>query len=335
MTAFTGGIACDIAWARPATIPCPIINYSGPAFAGVEQLAAWGQPYMVGFESATTRAYAGGDAGAEDARALLDVLRTIPGYLEGNHSTWMCAADANSTPAWALPGVTDYFARAADEFLAVGYRPHITFGYGNPEASRAARAGIATRGLRGERWGIGTWREGEGYGANTPPAASTAAMLQSGNTPGPADGTDLDWLYLPLEELGFYGGPAGGALSIDVSQEDTMYGKDSAGRYYKDSPGVWVALTAAEAAAVYTAALGGAKITVLDLGDPINVVAANAATVADMKKLGLVPPTGAGTAPVPVDTSALETAIVAAETANNASAGAIAQAKAALAAVKG
>lgn len=99
--------------------------------------------------------------------------------------------------------------------------------------------------------------------------------------------------------------------TISPTVEDTMYGKDSKGTYYKDTPGAWVTLSKPEAAAVYAALLNGAKLTILDLGDPLNVVAANAQTIADLGKLGLVPGTVAP-APAPVDLSEVQAAFTAA-----------------------
>lgn len=335
MSALTDDRALDIAWARPASIPCPLINYSGPAFAGLEQLLAWGQPFIIGFESSTTRAYAGYAEGRVDARALLDVLRTIPDYLSGNYSTWMCAADANSTPAWALPGVQDYFAGAADEFLAIGYRPKITFGYGNPEASAAAVAGVNGRGLRGERWGIGTWREGEGGGPNQPPAVSTAAMLQSGNTPGPAEGTDLDWLYLPIAQLGFNNGPSSPTPARSETDMDICWGKNMNGdtqtwlangsvasHQFTGAPGAY---GIPQDALDYHAANPTVEIRLVSPGVLDTLYASRPEVLTAAIARAVATP---GSGPTPPDTTAIEAAIVAADTA-------IEQAKQALAAVKG
>lgn len=211
MSELTGKTGADVAWARPADIPADVIlNYSGPAFAGLEQIRAWGKPYLLGFESTTTRAYAGYDAGVVDAQQLRGVAATIPGYLESSCGAWYCAADERSTPAWALGGITDYGRAFRDVF-----GPTVPLiGYGNPDARRAAAAGSGAPFLP---WGIGTWGEGEGGYPNQPPASSECALVQSGNTAGPAPGTDLNWLYQPLELFRAYGGPAGAPPSSSTS----------------------------------------------------------------------------------------------------------------------
>lgn len=220
MTVRTGEIAADVAWARPPVIPAALIlGYSGPAFAGLGQIQSWGKPFLLGYESITTRAYSGTDGGIADAQQLISVARTIPGYVEGNCGLWFCAADENSTPAWALSFITEYAAAFTATVRAVGWYPQVELPYGNPEAFNAALAGIAQAGGTGGAWGVGTWRCGEGGGPNQPPADSDAWLLQSGNTPGPADGTDLDWLYVPLDKFGAWGGPAPTPL---IALEDNM-----------------------------------------------------------------------------------------------------------------
>lgn len=210
MSARTSLVLADVAWARPdnlGQVVDAILGYSGPAFPGIDWIRHWGKPFLLGFESSTTRAYAGGDAGAEDARQLIDVARTLPGYVESGCGLWWCSADSPSTPAWALPGCTEYGRRFVLECLTADWRPTITLPYGNRAASSAGVTGAIAAGVTSAMWGVGTWDFNEGRGAYQLPDDSDAAVLQSANTPGPADGTDYDALYRPLEELGFYGGP--------------------------------------------------------------------------------------------------------------------------------
>lgn len=226
MTARLPLLCGDVAWgARGLSMgPYDLVNgYSGPAFPGLDQIHAWGKPFLLGFESATTRAYAGGDAGAVDAQELIGVARTLPGYLEAHCGFWMCAADANSTPAWALGNITDYFRRASLEILSAGWVPARGFGYGNRDAAMAATDGIVAAGLPGDEWGVGTWGYGEGGGTNQLPGDSDAALVQSGNTPGLVDGTDLNAMYQPLDYFGAYGGPAADVPSAPTAPpEDEM-----------------------------------------------------------------------------------------------------------------
>lgn len=225
MNARTPLIAADVAWgARGIGIPAELIlGYSGPAYAGLDQIRAWAKPFLLGYESTTTRSYAGGDAGQADIEQLISVARTIPGYLKGGCGFWMCAADETSTPAWAWPGITDYFRRATARYLAEIGQPPAVPPYGNRDAVAAAHAGIVAGGGIPLDWGVGTWGYGEGRGANQPPDVSDAAMLQSGNTPGPAEGTDLDWLYVPLERFRAWGGPTPAPSPLpSTSEEDDM-----------------------------------------------------------------------------------------------------------------
>ncbi len=210
MSARTSLVLADVAWARPENLGAVvdgILGYSGPAFPGLDWIRHWGKPFLLGFESSTTRAYAGGDAGAEDARQLISVARTLPGYIENNCGAWWCSADSPNTPGWAVPGCTEYARRFVLECIGIGWRPTIGLPYGNRDASSAGVAGAIAAGIGSGMWGVGTWNFGEGGGAFQLPSDSDAVILQSGNTPGPADGTDYDALYRPLEELGFYGGP--------------------------------------------------------------------------------------------------------------------------------
>lgn len=196
MGARTGQTGADVAWARPSEIPADLIlGYSGPARPTVEQINAWGKPFLLGFESATTRAYAGRDAGIADAQWHESRARDL-GY-PADCGTWVCAADTPSTPAVFWPAIRDYFA--AWRSVIGPTRPLLA--YGNRDAVREALAGGATL-----AWGVGTWGYGEtSWGA--PPAESDAHLIQSGNNPGPAEGTDLNWLYCPLELFAAWHGP--------------------------------------------------------------------------------------------------------------------------------
>lgn len=196
MAARTGQTGADVAWARPPVIPADLIlGYSGPARPTVEQINAWGKPFLLGFESATTRAYAGWDAGIADAQWHESRAREL-GY-PPECGTWVCAADTPSTPAVFWPAIRDYFA--AWRSVIGPTRPLLA--YGNRDAVREALAGGATL-----AWGVGTWGYGEtSWGA--PPAESDAHLIQSGNNPGPAEGTDLNWCYAPLEVFGAWHGP--------------------------------------------------------------------------------------------------------------------------------
>lgn len=222
MTALLSDRWGDIAWARPPSVD-PFVGmsiYSGPAFPGLDWIRRWNVPVLLGYEGTEERAYAGGDAGAEDARQLIGIAHTLPGYIESGCGFWMCAADRPSTPSWALPNITEYFHRAALELLAVGWIPARGLGYGNRDASLAATDGIVAAGIPGDEWGVGTWGGGEGRGANQLPGDSDAALLQSGNTPGLVDGTDTNGMYQPLEYFGAYGGPRATATTEKAKEAD-------------------------------------------------------------------------------------------------------------------
>lgn len=201
-------IVADVAWgARGVPIPAHGLRvYSGPAWPGMGQLDAWGVPWEVGYESVTTRAYAGHDAGWVDAGQLIGRLRAeCPAYIEQGCSVWFCAADASSTPAWALGQITGYAQGFAARCDAEGFHPATIDPYGNRDAVYAARAGLPPG--RCNLWGVGTWGFGEGGGAYLMPASSDAAVLQSGNTPGPAPDTDYNAVYVPFADLHLMGGP--------------------------------------------------------------------------------------------------------------------------------
>lgn len=301
MTVRTGEVAADVAWGRPGSIPADLIlGYSGPAFPGVAWIQAWGKPFLLGYESTTTRAYAGGDAGAQDADQWVSVARSIPGYLEGRCGFWICCADANSTPAWALPNITEYARRFTVRVVAEVGVPVPGLGYGNPDASAAGAAGITAGGAFGMRWGVGTWGEGEGANPGRPPADSDAALIQSGNTPGPADGTDLDWLYQPLSTFAAFGGPASTPIPhpqeafpmIVLVQNDGMFVK--AGAYYTNGVDV---LRPVESVSDYPQPYPVGNMTghAADLlwHDCVTAEQRNAALDAFLKN----PPTGGGTTP--------------------------------------
>ena len=206
MSARTGELAADVAWARPPAIPVALIcGYNGSARPSAEQVAAWGRPFLCGFESDVVRSYAGGDAGEADAAFSCRSFDEL-GYPR-ECGSWVCAADASSTPAQYLANVTEYGRRYALRMIAGG-RPGPLLAYGNPAAVEAMVAGFRAAGVTGLRWGVGTWGYGEGRGPNQPPAEADVELLQSGNTPGPADGTDLDWLYAPVDVFRAWGGPA-------------------------------------------------------------------------------------------------------------------------------
>lgn len=205
MNVRTGEIAHDVAWARPPAIPGALINvYNGAARPTKEQVDAWGKPVLMGFESATTRSYAAGDAGEADAAFSCTSFDEV-GYPR-ECGSWICAADANSTPPQFLANITDYGRRYALRMI-VGGRSGPILAYGNPDAVEAMCAGIRDAGLVALRWGVGTWGYGEGGGPNQPPAEADAELVQSGNTPGQAEGTDLNWLYAPVSIFAAWGGP--------------------------------------------------------------------------------------------------------------------------------
>lgn len=206
MNTRTGELAADVAWARPASIPVALIlGYNGAARPTMAQVAAWGRPFLCGFESATTRAYAGGDAGEADAAFSCSSFDEL-GYPR-ECGSWVCAADSPSTPAQFLPNVREYGRRYALRQIAGGRSGPIA-AYGNPAAVEALCAGIRDAGLVALRWGVGTWGYGEGRGPNMPPDDADCELMQSGNTPGPAEGTDLNWLYAPVSAFAPLGGPA-------------------------------------------------------------------------------------------------------------------------------
>ncbi len=214
------GTVADVAWARPAVIPDDLImNYSGPAFCGLDQVKAWGKPYLLGYESSTTRAYAGGGAAIPDAQQLLGVARTLPGYIESGCGFWFCAADTPNSPDHVLGWIREYGAEFARQIHAVcGVVPILA--YGNRAAASAACAGIADAGGRPYPWGVGTWGYGEGGAPNSGPSESDAALVQSGNTPGRAEGTDLNWRYVDLAELRPYGLDVAAAPPVTVGTNE-------------------------------------------------------------------------------------------------------------------
>jgi len=284
----TDRIAADVAWSRPPDIPADLIlNYSGPAFAGVEWINRWGKPYLLGFESTTTRAYAGGDAGAVDARQLLGVMRSIPGYLERRCGFWVCAADSPSTPGWALDQVTEYCRRFAAVIVAeVGEVPALA--YGNVDAARAGARGLTAAGAIGREWGVGTWGYGEGGSANRPPRISSAALIQSGNTPGPAEGTDLNWIFTELGAFAAHGGPRT-TTQPKRKAEDVMlfHTSDDGGttvQWYRDADGILVPIEP-----LLAVGLGALDPDVprCDLGGVLGALAWNNATIEARKKMGL------------------------------------------------
>lgn len=251
----------DIAWARPWSV-APYVGmsiYSGPAFPGLEWIRRWNVPVILGYESTEERAYSGEAGGRVDARQLISVARTLPGYVEAGCSFWMCAADRSRTPAWALPQITGYFRVATLEILDSGWAPARGFGYGNRDAALAATDGIVAAGVAGDEWGVGTWLYGEGSWPNALPAESDAALLQSGNTPGLVDGTDCNAMYQPLSYFAAYGGPAAEPEPVVIptqpdDEEDSMrYLVTSDGGHAKkndivctDGDSIWVGFRAGE-----------------------------------------------------------------------------------------
>ena len=215
----TGQIAGDVAFGTPGAIPTDLIcGYSGAAAKPRAQIDAWGRPYLPGFESDPVRAYAGGNGyGAADADQLVGYMDR-EGFPPGN-GYWFCAADSPSTPAQYLANVTAY----AQDFVT-RMRAHGRTGpgtpYGNRAAIFAARDGVIAAGSPVNLWGVGPWGFGEGGYANQPPDTCDADLLQSGNTPGPAPGTDLDWLYAPISRFAALGGPPTPASSSEEEPVD-------------------------------------------------------------------------------------------------------------------
>lgn len=205
MNTRTGELAADVAWARPGGIPVALIaGYNGPARPTVEQIKAWDRPFLCGFESDVVRSYAGGAAGEVDAAFSCRSFDEL-GYPR-DCGSWVCAADASSTPAQYLANIEEYGYRYALRMM-IGGRFGPILVYGNPDAVEALCRGIRRTGLVALRWGVGTWGYGEGRGPDQPPNEADVELLQSGNTPGPAEGTDLDWLYASLEVFHAWGGP--------------------------------------------------------------------------------------------------------------------------------
>jgi hypothetical protein len=125
----------------------------------------------------------------------------------------VCAADASSTDAFYVSNITQYFAA----WRSVLGASRVIWAYGNPTAVEAAIAGGATI-----RWGVGTWGYGEGGGPYQMPTSSGADILQSGNTPGPADGTDYNALYAPLSTFAAWGGPSPTPPVVDSQEGSEM-----------------------------------------------------------------------------------------------------------------
>lgn len=218
MNTRTGERACDVGFPPHATsLPVALATfYNGAAMPDVSIIQGWNIPALMFFESDPTRAYAGFDAGVTDAQYTRGVAQRI-GY-PATCGVGFCAADARSTPAQFLANIGQYAAGWRTVFPVVPLTP-----YGNPDARRAAAAGA---GGAVNQWGIGTWDEGEGGGPNQPPDQSECALLQSGNTPGPAPGTDLDWLYAPVAVFGAWGGPV---PTTPEEDEVKMYQGDKSG----------------------------------------------------------------------------------------------------------
>lgn len=208
MNTRTGELACDVAF-QSNTIPTPavalILGYNGAARPTVETIARWARPVLLGFESDVIRSYAGGDAGDADAAFSCQSFDEV-GYPR-DCGSWVCAADASSTPAQYLPNITEYGRRYALR-MAAGGRSGPILAYGNPAAVEALCAGVRAAGLTALRWKVGTWGVGEGGGPNMAPDQADAELVQSGNTPGPVPDTDLDWLYAPVSMFAAMGGPA-------------------------------------------------------------------------------------------------------------------------------
>lgn len=243
MNARTGELAHDVAWARPPAIPgALILGYNGAARPTKAEIDAWGRPFLCGFESATTRSYAGGDAGWADGEFSVRSFAELGYPIECG--SWVCAADSPSTPAQFLPNVEAYGLNYARRLIAAGRLGPLLV-YGNPDAVEALCRGVRAAGLVALRWGVGTWGYGEGGGANMPPAQADAELVQSGNTPGQADGTDLNWLYAAVAVFGAWGGPPL-TSTIELYLEDGMTlfytgpDKDNADQWYRDADGLLV-----------------------------------------------------------------------------------------------
>lgn len=206
MNAITGELALDVAFTKfsgeaPVAL---VVSYNGPALPTREQAAEWNRPLLLGFESDTTRAYAGGDAGERDSAFSCGVFDSW-GYPR-DCGSWVCAADTPNTSAQFLPNIEEYAFRYAVRQLTGGRFGPLA-GYGNPEAVEAFCRGVRRAGFVGLRWGVGTWRYGETRDGQ-PPAVCDVEMLQSGNNPGPRPATDLDWLYAQVAVFAPMGGPA-------------------------------------------------------------------------------------------------------------------------------
>lgn len=207
MNVRTGELALDVAFQQfdgppPVALVC---SYNGAALPPKARVDGWQRATLLGFESSTTRSYAGGDAGETDSAFSASVFDAW-GYPR-ECGSWVCAADAPSTDPVFLPNCEDYGYRYALRQLAAGRSGPILV-YGNPAAVEAVCRGIRRAGLVALRWGVGTWGYGEGRGADQPPSSADCELLQSGNTPGPIAATDLDWLYAPVNVFAAYNGPA-------------------------------------------------------------------------------------------------------------------------------
>lgn len=217
----TGELGLDVAF-QQFDGPAPgalIASYNGAALPPKSRVDGWARPTILGFESSTTRSYAGYDAGVADAEFSANVFDAW-GY-PNECGYWVCAADTPSTDQVFVPNITEYHRGFVTRMRQRGYIGPATK-YGNPRAVEAACAGARGAGSIGLRWGVGTWGYGEGGGPNQPPATADCEFLQSGNTPGPLPATDLDWLYAPVNVFAAYNGPASGAPSGPVAQEDDV-----------------------------------------------------------------------------------------------------------------
>lgn len=174
-----------------------VLVYCGPARPSVpwlHEMVDNGVAVIFIFESSTTRAFAGYDAGVADAKYTLSRVREV-GYPD-ECGIAVCAADT--------PNVSGYEGQIAAYFQ--GWEsvtgPRIKISYGSIVANNAAASG----GAEGP-WGVGTWGYGEASWANARPSDPRGAwLIQSGNTPGPLPDTDLNWLYVPLSQLQPWGG---------------------------------------------------------------------------------------------------------------------------------
>ena len=294
--------ALDAAWGDFPVGVLDWLRYTGsarPDAGWVNACLAAGLNVTFIQESYSTRSSEGYDVGVADCRYAEARAREVH---PGVRSIAVVFSDGNYADAW---DASEYGRGWSDTATLpfFGYGAHGVLDSGLTGAQRGRGAALLVLGNDGQpgRWVPETW--------------GPTNLIGQVVAPSPVANTDLNHVHADYT--------GGSSTTIDNSEEADMLGKTDDGRYWDKASGLWVPLTATEAAAVYAAATGGAKITTLDLGSVANVTAANTATVTALKAAGLGGG-GTGGAPDPAKEQALDAADAALD-----------QAKAALAAARG